>query len=511
LLVAVRARKADGNLIESINFQLAAGEKKVDTAVGLFGGLLPQGTAWLEIASSGSPITAFELFGTHDGWQLAGIPGFRSGANRLYISHIAQDDQWWTGIGLVNIGGSNTNVNITAYDTGGNPLGNAPSFSLAAHGKKVDTASGLFGNSLPEGTAWMEVNSSSAPVAGFVLFGSQTYKQCCDFDSGGDFVERCFGGIGSKCNGIPDLGSLAPIERDDCTCMVTGYISAGSILHDQCCLRTKNEGHWCRFLQIIPTECKDEWDEAWRNAWCTNGDVPRKRQISWGPYKCGNLGDDTNKPIYLPPCTGVNAKYKKDISYLCQFGYELDANGNPRINTDACGDYYVCADECSNIAGVWNYSNWGTITCTYAGETETEYPSESGMITINQNDCNISWTEPVYNVSRSGPVSRNRIEVSGVFAILLVSGVNINQNRYTAKGTFSCIDNKIELSGSGIATGTYEGESFSCTGTDTVVFTRSSSKSISQSIVQKAVNKKSPRLFLNNSLRIFTIVSPIGE
>jgi len=170
--VTVRARKADGNLIKSINFQLAPGEKKVDTAVGLFGGLLPQGTAWLEIISYGSPITAFELFGTHDGLQLAGIPGLSSGSNKLYIPHIAQDDQWCTGIGLVNIGGSNTNVNITAYDTGGSPLGNAPTFPLAPHGNKVDTASGLFGGSLPEGSAWMKVNSSSAPVAGFVLFGS---------------------------------------------------------------------------------------------------------------------------------------------------------------------------------------------------------------------------------------------------------------------------------------------------------------------------------------------------
>lgn len=170
--VAVRARETSGNLIKSINFQLAAGENKVDIAVGLFGGSLPEGTAWLEITSSGSPITAFELFGTRDGCQLAGIPGLRSGSNKLYIPHIAQDDQWGTGIGLVNIGGNNTNVNISAYDTGGDPLGNTSAFSLAPHGKKADAASGLFAGSLPEGSAWMKVNSPTSPLAGFVLFGS---------------------------------------------------------------------------------------------------------------------------------------------------------------------------------------------------------------------------------------------------------------------------------------------------------------------------------------------------
>jgi hypothetical protein len=129
--------------------------------------------------------------------------------------------------------------------------------------------------------------------------------------------------------------------------------------------------------------------------------------------------------------------------------------------------------ECADIDGNWNYTTSGSITWCADGECETENVSDTGIITINQNGCTISWVNPVINELRSGIVSANEFQVSGVFAVPLVSGVNITQNLYSASGTISYDNNRIDLYGSGIATGTYEGMSFSITGEDVSVFTRS--------------------------------------
>jgi hypothetical protein len=161
----------------------------------------------------------------------------------------------------------------------------------------------------------------------------------------------------------------------------------------------------------------------------------------------------------------------------------------------------ILCSECPNIAGSWHFTNSGVVTCN----GETEYPSGSGTINITQSGCNVSWTDPVYNQYRSGPVSGNTINVSGNFAVPLVEGVHFTQNTYSASGTISEDTKTINLNGKGSATGSYEGMNFSCKGTDTATFTRSSSSSLSSNIYQKEFKKRQPKLFLNNSLRILTI------
>jgi hypothetical protein len=170
-------------------------------------------------------------------------------------------------------------------------------------------------------------------------------------------------------------------------------------------------------------------------------------------------------------------------------------------------------EECVNIAGNWNFTDSGTVTCTCGGETDTENISGSGTVNISQNGCNVSWSVPLngVNYSRSGTVSGNIIQVSGIFVVPLVGGVNITQNTYSASGTISEDTKTINLNGSGSASGSYEGIAFSCSGTDTVALTRSSLSSLSSNIYLKELfKKKQPKLFLNNSLRILTI-APIGD
>jgi hypothetical protein len=178
-----------------------------------------------------------------------------------------------------------------------------------------------------------------------VVAGMRCYK--CDFSSIPLFTERCFGGVGPGCDGIPVL-NIAPMHKDPDTCIATGYISAGSIRHDKCCFQNDNNGFACKGYPELRPEyifsqtCKKEWDEAYQNWYCP-GDVPRQGIRPWGPYLCDELGDDENAPIYLPPGTAVNVTDPENRTF-CQYDCELDSEDNPIINEDNCGEYCVCAD-----------------------------------------------------------------------------------------------------------------------------------------------------------------------
>ncbi|MDA8078855.1 MAG: hypothetical protein M0Z79_07945 [Nitrospiraceae bacterium] len=167
--------------------------------------------------------------------------------------------------------------------------------------------------------------------------------------------------------------------------------------------------------------------------------------------------------------------------------------------------------SCANIAGKWNYTSSGTVTCTGGGETTTEYPSGSGMATINQNGCNVSWIVPGTTESRSGTVSGNTIKVSGIFVVPLQAGVSFTQNIYSASGTISADSRMIRLNGSGAASGTVDGTAFSCSGSDVATFNRASLTSQDASFVKSGSAERQPRLFLNNSLQLYTTVLPVEE
>lgn len=126
--------------------------------------------------------------------------------------------------------------------------------------------------------------------------------------------------------------------------------------------------------------------------------------------------------------------------------------------------------ECANVKGTWKFTNNGVLNCISEGDTITEYPSGSGIIAINQDGCNVSWNEPNSNELRSGTIDGNSIQVSGIFAIPSVPGFIFTENNYSAIGTVD--EHTINLNGSGIAIGTYEGVAGSCEGTDTLKLTR---------------------------------------
>src|SRR3972149_731080 len=157
--------------------------------------------------------------------------------------------------------------------------------------------------------------------------------------------------------------------------------------------------------------------------------------------------------------------------------------------------------NCADISGEWDFSDRGTIKCTYEGETESETIKGSGSVTITQKSCKVKWTDTEYEVKRQGSVKGNKIVVSGKFAIALTSKVKISQNSYVARGTIK--GNKIRLKGSGKVTGTYAGINFTCEGSDTAVFTRSGDTSDLKIKGKNQTTGESSPSCLSGALKLF--------
>jgi hypothetical protein len=161
--------------------------------------------------------------------------------------------------------------------------------------------------------------------------------------------------------------------------------------------------------------------------------------------------------------------------------------------------------DCVNIAGTWDVSDSGTITCVYDGYSETGPIGGDGSVTIKQNGCNISWTvSGVSGISekREGTIHGNTLEVSGKFCVPLKPGVTFTKNQYTAEGIIS--GDEINGNGSGTCNGTYQGVNFTCTGKDTFVIMLSGLGTMDN---KKAIGKQS-LLFMNNVINIFPALSP---
>ena len=82
--------------------------------------------------------------------------------------------------------------------------------------------------------------------------GSGTTSPC------GDNPRQCLGAVGLSCNGVVvgPQGIFAGCNGNDCV------VSAGSIDHDDCCMRIPN-GHFCGVGNALSnTGCNAEWDKA---------------------------------------------------------------------------------------------------------------------------------------------------------------------------------------------------------------------------------------------------------
>jgi hypothetical protein len=127
--------------------------------------------------------------------------------------------------------------------------------------------------------------------------------------------------------------------------------------------------------------------------------------------------------------------------------------------------------ECVNIAGTWQVNEQATVTCVAEGESETVTLSDTGTVVITQNECDISYTVPNTQVTRQGSIDGSDVTIRGPLA-LSVEGVRFTENQVTFEGVVLSGDTTFTLRGTGVARGTVDGSTFSCTATSTAEFTR---------------------------------------
>lgn len=115
--------------------------------------------------------------------------------------------------------------------------------------------------------------------------------------------ERCFGAVGSGCDGVNIAGLGAPVTRNR-DGSFTAHVSVGSIMHDNCCYANGPSARWCKPNETADPgrvaydespaghagHCSAEWDKAVYNM--RDG---RQWTHTFGPY--GPEGGDDITPV----------------------------------------------------------------------------------------------------------------------------------------------------------------------------------------------------------------------
>ncbi len=164
--------------------------------------------------------------------------------------------------------------------------------------------------------------------------------------------------------------------------------------------------------------------------------------------------------------------------------------------------------NCTDISGSWTASETVHLRCCMNGiGCESDVISGSDTVTIQQDGCNISYNIyiPDYgNISRTGTITGNAINFSGIF-VVLQSGCHATLNNVDMTGTVN--GNQITLYGSGIAEGYCSDMSASCTGSSTALLTRSGTSSIKEASAKTNENKTPLDGRCNNVSKIMGLIA----
>lgn len=208
-----------------------------------FDGSLPQGSAWANFRdqASDASLAGVEVFGTKDGSRVtAGLeladvrrdnPNFTFVQNNLYFTHIARNDDFYTGIALVNLGSLEQGVIIHAYRPDGSEVGDGMLRLMQPNEKLVTTASALLADM---GTTKSEVDwllvEADADITGFELFGTISGKQLAGLEASRALSENiCYPFLDTNSN-VAHGVSVVNVNSVPITVTFTLYDNNGNVL-----------------------------------------------------------------------------------------------------------------------------------------------------------------------------------------------------------------------------------------------------------------------------------------
>jgi YVTN family beta-propeller protein len=128
---------------------------------------------------------------------------------------------------------------------------------------------------------------------------------------------------------------------------------------------------------------------------------------------------------------------------------------------------------CAQIGGTWNIAEDVTLACSGAFGSGTVTQSGTSSTTITQTGCNFSFPSPLGTAStaRTGTVTGNTIQATGPMAVDQ-AGLVFSQNRIEFSGTVTADVRRIDTTGVGTVTGTYQGYPGECTASTKEAWTR---------------------------------------
>ncbi|CAM2068541.1 T9SS type A sorting domain-containing protein [Sulfidibacter corallicola] len=167
----IRAYGTGGALVGEKTMNLDPEAKTVLLAEDFLAGIgSPANVDWVEVIADGA-ISGYELFGTWDGKQMAGLEAITEIKTEICFPMLDTTGDSLHGFAVVNVASSDAAIVFRIYDEVGGVISETSSTTLPGKAKQIFLLTELFGE-LPETAVWVQAQADQ-PIAGFqLLFGS---------------------------------------------------------------------------------------------------------------------------------------------------------------------------------------------------------------------------------------------------------------------------------------------------------------------------------------------------
>ena len=107
-----------------------------------------------------------------NGPQVTAASPFSKAANLLYVPHLSQPGDWWTGLSLANTGTKTTAVTVVPFLDDGTRFPSS-TFSMEPGVTRVDLVEAFLPEDAPrERVAWLRIQAEGEPITGLQFFGA---------------------------------------------------------------------------------------------------------------------------------------------------------------------------------------------------------------------------------------------------------------------------------------------------------------------------------------------------